>query len=89
MIALHMKAKHRKTLEAVFAKPIRGGIVFAEIEALVMALGGAVREGEGSRVAFELNGLRAYLRRPHPGKDARKYQVELVRDWLEALEISP
>jgi hypothetical protein len=43
-----MKAKHRKTLEAIFKKPTNGGIVFAEIESLVVALGGEIREGSGS-----------------------------------------
>lgn len=84
-----MKAKHRKTLEAIFAKPTRGGIVFSEIEALIVGLGGEVREGEGSRVAFELKVTRKYLHRPHPGKEAKKYQVEELRDWLLQLEIKP
>jgi len=30
-----MKAKHRRVLEAIFAIPTRGGIVFSDIEALV------------------------------------------------------
>jgi hypothetical protein len=52
-------------------------------------LDGSVREGDGSRVAFELNGRREYLHRPHPGKEAKKYQVEAIRSWLEALEVLP
>ena len=47
-----MKAKHRRILEAIFAIPTRGGIVFSAIEALVIAIGGDVREGEGSRIVF-------------------------------------
>lgn len=84
-----MKAKHRKTLDAIFSKPTRGGIEFAEIEALVIAVGGEVREGEGSRVVFEIQGKRTYLHRPHPGKEAKKYQVEAVRAFLQLLEIIP
>jgi hypothetical protein len=84
-----MKSKHAKTLEAIFRKPTSGGIVFAEIESLVAALGGEVREGSGSRVAFELKGHRRYLHRPHPGKDAKKYQVEELREWLIELEVKP
>src|SRR3990170_2355768 len=67
-----MKGKHRRTLEAIFSTPTRGGIVFSDIEGLIRALGGEVREGEGSRVVFELKGRRMYLHRPHPGKEARK-----------------
>jgi hypothetical protein len=84
-----MKAKHRRTLEAIFATPTRAGIVFPDIEALVIAIGGEVREGEGSRVVFELKGSRRYLHRPHPGKEAKKYQVEELREWLKYLEVMP
>jgi hypothetical protein len=84
-----MKAKHRRTLEAIFAMPTRAGIVFSDIEALVIAIGGEVREGEGSRIAFEMKGSRRYLHRPHPGKEAKKYQVEELREWLKYLEVMP
>jgi hypothetical protein len=84
-----MKAKHRRILEAIFATPTRGGIVFSDIEALVIAIGGDVREGEGSRIVFELKGKRRYLHRPHPGKEAKKYQVEELREWFRQLEVRP
>jgi hypothetical protein len=84
-----MKAKHRRILEAVFAKPTRSSIAFADIESLVVALGGEIREGEGSRVVFEIKGKRLYLHRPRPGKEAKKYQVEAVRDFLQSLEPTP
>jgi hypothetical protein len=85
-----MKAKHtKKTLEAIFKKPTHASIVFAEIESLIVALGGDVREGAGSRIAFELNRSRRYLHRPHPGKDAKKYQVEELREWFIELGVKP
>lgn len=84
-----MKAKHRRTLEAIFTRPTVGGLVFSEIEALILSLDGDVREGDGSRVVFELYGKRKYLHRPHPGKEARKYQVEAIREWFQELEVIP
>jgi hypothetical protein len=84
-----MKARHKSTLHEVFKRPTHGGIVFAEIESLVVALGGEIREGAGSRVVFELSGSRRYLHRPHPGKDAKKYQVEEVREWFIELGVTP
>lgn len=84
-----MKTKHQKTLNAIFANPTRSGIKFAEIEALVVAVGGEVREGDGSRIVFEIKDKREYLHRPHPGKEAKKYQVEAVRAFLQLLEITP
>jgi len=84
-----VKAKHRRTLEAIFTTPTRAGIVFSDIEALVTAVGGEVREGEGSRVVFELKGSRRYLHRPHPSKETKKYQVEELREWFRYLEVIP
>lgn len=84
-----IKGKHTRTLAALFATPTPGGLIFAELEALIAALGGEVREGEGSRVVFELHGERYYLHRPHPGKEAKRYQVRAVRAFLESLGIEP
>jgi len=84
-----MRARHRHVLEAILSTPTRGGIVFSEIESLIVALGGEVREGEGSRVVFEIQGSRKYLHRPHPGKEAKKYQVEELREWFMRLEVKP
>ncbi len=59
------------------------------IESLVKALGGVVREGDGSRVVLELSDIREYAHRPHPGKEAKRYMVEKIREWLTGLEVRP
>jgi hypothetical protein len=84
-----MTAKQRRTLNAVFAIPTRANVRFSDIAGLVVALGGEVRDGAGSRVAFELKGRRLYLYRPHPGHEAKRYQVEEMREFLRAVEIQP
>jgi hypothetical protein len=84
-----MNAKHRKTLAAIFARPASASIVFADIEALVRALGGSVSEREGSRVRIELNGEQWRCHRPHPGKEAKRYQVEEARELLEQAGVQP
>jgi hypothetical protein len=89
VLSISMKGTHRSVLEAIFATPTRSGIVFSDIEAFVIALGGDVREGAGSRIVFEMKGSRRYLHRPHPGKEAKKYQVEDLREWLRQLEVKP
>ena len=78
-----MNSKHRKTLSAIFVRPTSASIVFADIEALVKALGGLVVEREGSRVRIELNREQWRCHRPHPGKEAKRYQVEEAREFLE------
>jgi hypothetical protein len=84
-----VNAKHRRTVKALFTVPPRSNVRFSDIEALIVALGGEVREGAGPRVAFELKGMRIYLHRPHPGHEAKRYQVEEVREYLRSLEIQP
>jgi hypothetical protein len=60
-----------------------GGIVFADIESLVKALDDPAMEREGSRVKIILNGQEWRCHRPHPGKEARKYQVEEARELFD------
>ncbi|MDI6750046.1 MAG: type II toxin-antitoxin system HicA family toxin [Rhodocyclaceae bacterium] len=74
-----MNSRHRRTLEAIFAKPTSAAIKFSDIEALVVALGGTIKEGEGSRVALRIGDAVMHAHRPHPGKEAKKYQVEELR----------
>jgi hypothetical protein len=78
-----MNAKHRKTLIAILSRPTSTSIVFADIEALIKALGGSISEREGSRVKIEIKGEQWRCHRPHPGKEAKRYQVEEVRELLE------
>ncbi|WP_244136523.1 hypothetical protein [Burkholderia sp. BCC0405] len=36
-----------------------------------------------------MNGTRRYHHRPHPGKEAKRYQVEDLRDWFIEMGIKP
>ena len=84
-----MNNRHRKTLEAVFAEPTKTNIAWADIEALLVAAGCKVIEGSGSRVRIESGGAVAFFHRPHPQKEALRYQVNDARKLLEKLEITP
>ena len=84
-----MNSKQRKVLAAIFAKPTLASIVFSDIESLIKALGGTVLEREGSRVSIQLMGEEWRCHRPHPGKEARRYQVEQARDLLDRVGVSP
>ena len=66
----------------VFRTPTSAAIVFADIEALILHLGGAIEEREGSRVKLVLQGQTWRCHRPHPGKEAKRYQVEEAREFL-------
>lgn len=83
-----MNSKHRKTLQAIFTDPISGNLPWEHIEALLKAIGCQVVEGSGSSVTFEKDGKRAYFHRPHPQREALRYRIKAVREFLIKLEIS-
>jgi len=82
-----MNSKHRKTLEAIFTDPVNGGLEWARIEALLLALGCRIIEGSGSSVTFEKEGKRAHFHRPHPEREVLRYRVRAVREYLATLGI--
>jgi hypothetical protein len=84
-----MRSQHRRTLEAIFATPVPASLEWRRIESLLPALGAQMVEGSGSRVAFVLSNQRADFHRPHPGKEAKRYQVRAVYEFLEAVGIQP
>ena len=84
-----MKARHRKTLEAVFETPVRSGIEWSRIESMLKALGAEIREARGSRVLIKLNRQKAVFHRPHPEKEADKGAVKSLREFLQNAGVTP
>ncbi len=84
-----MNGKQRKTLVSVFSSPTPKNIVWADIESLLLAIGCELIEGSGSRIAFIRDGQKADFHRPHPGKEAKPYQVRNAKDFLTKLGIEP
>ena len=84
-----MNSKHRKTLAAVFTDPVSGTIEWAAVESLLLAAGARLIEGRGSRVRFEKDGEVGTFHRPHPAKEAKRYQVRDARDFLERIGMKP
>ena len=86
---LTMNSKHRKTLISVFSDPVPLSLEWRRIEILLLAVGCELIEGQGSRIAFKRGDLRADFHRPHPGKEAKPYQVRAAREFLKKLEVTP
>lgn len=84
-----MTGKHRKTLAAVFADPVRANVAWTDVEALFLAAGADVSAGRGSRVRVSLNGVDAVFHRPHPRKETDKGAVESVRRFLREAGVTP
>lgn len=84
-----MNNRQRKTLEAVFAEPTKSNIAWADIEALLIAVGCKVYEGAGSRVKFQHERGIYLAHRPHPQKEAKQYVVKYVRAFLNEIGVKP
>jgi CO dehydrogenase/acetyl-CoA synthase delta subunit len=84
-----MNARYEKTLDRIFANSVPADIKWRDIETMLVSLGATKFEGSGSRVRFELNGVRASFHRPHPNPETKRYAVRDVRDFLIAAGIKP
>jgi hypothetical protein len=84
-----MNNKHRKALATVFTDPVSGTVEWTAIEKLLIAAGAEVVEGNGSRVRFVKDDEVETFHRPHPAKEAKRYQVRAARAFLERIGVRP
>jgi hypothetical protein len=89
MVSIRMHGKHRNTLSAIFADPVKSDVRWEDIEALLIACGGAISQGRGSRVHVSLNGVDAVFHRPHPRPVTDKGALKSVRRLLREAGIEP
>lgn len=82
-----MNAKQTKILQAIFIKPTPSNIAWKDLENLMLGLGAKIKEGKGSAGAFILHRKIFPFHRPHPQKEAKRYQIEDLRRFLTELEI--
>ena len=84
-----LNSRQRKTLDAIFSGA--GTVRFADIESLLLHIGCEVFEGAGSAVTFRLSGTqqKARFHRPHPGNEAKDYQVRDARNFLQSIGVTP
>lgn len=84
-----MKPAHYKTLVAIYARPVQGGIRWSAVEALFRELGAEISEREGSRIGVFLFGAVRVFHRPHPSPDTDKGAVVSIRKWLDENGVKP
>jgi len=82
-----MNKKNQRTLSRIIERPNRPDIPWKDIERLIVALGGEISEGRGSRVRIHLNGVRAVFHRPHPERVTDKGAVSSMRRFLTEAEV--
>lgn len=83
-----MNTKQKRTLSRIFEVPTRSDILWIDIESLIMALGGEITEGRGSRVRIYLNRVRAVFHRPHPERETDKGTIKSVQRFLNEAEVN-
>lgn len=49
-----MSNKHSKTFEAIFSQPVKKNIKWSDVEKLIKAVGGVIKQGDGSRIRVDL-----------------------------------
>ena len=86
---LHVNRTHRKTLASIFSDPVSASIEWRKIESLFKAVGCEIIEGSGSRVTAVYKDRKAAFHRPHPGKEALRYQIRATRDFLRLIGVKP
>ncbi|WP_310352327.1 type II toxin-antitoxin system HicA family toxin [Methylobacterium sp. BE186] len=64
-------------------------MAWQDVEAVLLAVGCQRVEGAGSRVRFEKQRIIASFHRPHPAKEAKRYQVRAAREFLLKLGVKP
>ena len=84
-----MNSRHRRTLAFVFNDPFSATIEWAAVETLLLAAGARMIEGRGSRLRFEKDGEVETFHRPHPAKEAKRYQIRAARAFLERIGVTP
>ena len=86
---MNLSARHRATSAAIFAEPIRANVAWRDVEALFVACGAEISEGQGSCVRIALRGVRAVFHRPHPRKETDKGAVKSLRRFLAEAGVEP
>lgn len=77
-----MNNKSKKLLKAIYSSPTKANILWADIEKLMNDLGAKIREGKGSAGVFIYKETIFPFHRPHPQKEAKRYQIKLLRKFL-------
>lgn len=84
-----MNSKQVKILAALFETPTRRDLCFAEIQALLRALGARILQREGSRVRITLDRFVLVTHAPHGTTALKPYQIRDLRQLLTDAGVQP
>ncbi|CAN5264827.1 type II toxin-antitoxin system HicA family toxin [soil metagenome] len=84
-----MGSRHWRTIDSIFEDPVRANIIWREVEQMLEHFGATISERSGSAIAIELNERTAFFHRPHPQKEAKRYQIRALREFLILTGMTP
>lgn len=84
-----MRAKHRRTLASMRARPTPAGIRWVDVVAMLEAAGVDVSERSGSRVLLRKRGERMIVHRPHPAPETGRATVRAIVAFLDTTGVEP
>lgn len=79
---MKLNNKQQNTLDSIRKNPVLKTIKWNDVESLVIALGGKIEQGNGSRVRIVIYDMSLNIHTPHPGNELKPYQVRSVRKLL-------
>lgn len=82
-----LSRRHRDTLNEIRIQPPKSNIKWDDVVSLIKALGGKIKNNDGSRRKFVLKGQMYSTHKPHPGNTMDKGAVNGLREWLDSMGI--
>ena len=86
---MSIDAKHRRTLQELFAHPISMNIDFWKVENLFDDLGAEIDETGKGNLKVKLNGQEMSFPIPHKKNIDSKHEVVTIRDFLKSAGVTP
>ena len=86
---MSIDAKHRRTLQELFAHPISMNIDFWKVENLFDDLGAEIDETGKGNLKVKLNGQEMSFPIPHKKNIGSKHEVVAIRDFLKSAGVTP
>ncbi len=84
-----MNKHQRETLNKIFEEPVRSDVRWQDVVSLIKGLGGLIKQGNGSRFCFFLNGIKAVFHKPHPETETDKGALKDIRKFLKNAGVKP
>ncbi len=74
-----MNSKQQKTFESLLVNPVKKNIKWTDVAKLIIAVGGEVKQGDGSRIRIVFDDYSLNIHSPHPQKELEPYQIRAIR----------